>query len=113
MTTTQDVARKVLDLPLPPNDADAPTIRSYLIALLANVWEHGECFNGKRPFGNSGWQWDLFPPLITAGLIPGTLDEDGYVEDIDDRTARTLIAAAIRELGNATIEPGITEAGAR
>jgi hypothetical protein len=92
-------ARQALDLPMPDNDANATSIRSYLVELLAKVWEEGECFNGKRPFGNSGWEYDLFPPLITAGLVTGRLDEDGYVDDIDDRAATLLIAAAIRELG--------------
>ncbi|MFI7073495.1 hypothetical protein [Micromonospora sediminicola] len=97
-TTTPETARQVLDLPMPTNDADAPTVRAYLIELLAKVWEEGECFNGKRPFGNSGWDYDLYPPLITAGLVAGKLDEDGWIEEVDDRAASRLVAAAIREL---------------
>ncbi|MFI1197720.1 hypothetical protein ACH4T9_31290 [Micromonospora sp. NPDC020750] len=91
-------ARQALALTLPNNDAEAATIRDYLIELLAKVWEDGECFNGKRPFGNSGWEYDLYPPLIAAGLVPGRVGADGNVEDIDDRGASSLIAAAIREL---------------
>lgn len=100
MTDTIDptTARQVLDLALPSNDADAATIRDYLIELLAKVWQEGECFNGKRPFGNSGWEDELYPPLITAGKVAGRLDENGYVEDVDEPAAQRLIAAAIREL---------------
>jgi len=91
-------ARQALDLAMSDNDAGAATIRDYLIELLARVWSEGEYFNGKRPFGNSDWDYELFPPLITAGLVSGRLDEDGYADDIDDSSARRLIAAAIREL---------------
>jgi hypothetical protein len=97
-TIDPTTARQALGLPMPANDADAATIRDYLIALLAKVWEEGECFNGKRPFGNSGWEDELYPPLITAGLATGQLDEDGYVADVDEPAAQQLIAAAIREL---------------
>lgn len=95
---TNTTARQVLNLPLPPNDAEAATIRDYLIALLALVWTDRECFNGKRPFGNSGWQYELYPALITAGLVAGQLDEDGYVKEVDRQAADALIGAAIREL---------------
>ncbi|WP_328344603.1 hypothetical protein [Micromonospora sp. NBC_00421] len=97
-TIDADTARRVLDLPLPDNDADAATVRDYLIELLAMVWEEEQGFNGKRPFGNSGWQSDLHLPLIIAGMVPGRLDEDGYIEHIDQQAADRLIAAAIREL---------------
>ncbi|MFJ8690195.1 hypothetical protein [Micromonospora wenchangensis] len=100
MTGTIDTAtaRRVLDLPLPDNDAEAATVRDYLIKLLGKVWDEGECFDGKRPFGNSGWDYDLHQPLVTNGLVEGRMDTDGYVEEIDREAAYHLIAAAIREL---------------
>lgn len=95
-----DTARRVLDLPMPDgNDAGATTIRDYLIRLLTEVWRENECFSGKRPFGNSGWDYDLYGPLVEAGLIRGRLDEDGYLEDVDDEAGDRLILAAIAELG--------------
>lgn len=90
---------QVLALPMEANDSGADTVRGYLVALLAEVWEHTEGFSGKRPFGNSGWDWDLMLPLIKAAFITGTLDEDGYIEDCDDRAGKKLIADAIRHLG--------------
>lgn len=72
-------ALEILDTPMEPNDSGATTVRGYLIALLAAVWEHGEDFSGKRPFGNSGWTWDLYGALVKAGHIDGTFDEDGYI----------------------------------
>lgn len=89
----------ILNLPMPqPNDADATTIGDYLIKLLAKVWEENECFNGKRPFGNSGWDYDLYPPLIAAGLVSGELDEDDYIDTIDQPAAAAMIADAIQHL---------------
>lgn len=96
--------QQILDLPLDDNDSGANTIRGYLIALTSEVWQHGEGFSGKRPFGNSGWEWDLYPPLITNGLVNGKLHEDGYIEDVDDDAAHALIAEAIKALAE-TAQP--------
>ncbi|MET8430081.1 hypothetical protein [Nocardia sp. NPDC004860] len=81
------------------NDAGAETIRGYLTALLRQLWEHGENFGGKRPFGNSGWEYDLYRTLAGAGLIEATLDDEGFLDTCDDRTGHELIAQAITALG--------------
>jgi hypothetical protein len=68
-------------------DSDAGkniTIRDYLYTLLKTLWIEEEGFNGKRPFGNSGWTLDFAKPLIEHGYIQGSLDEDGYLDDYDD-----------------------------
>lgn len=88
----------ILDLELGPNDADAKTIREYLKALLKAVWTEGEGFSGKRPFGNSGWQYDMYPALIKAGMVTGKLDDQGFVEEVDDSAAEKLILGAIESL---------------
>lgn len=88
----------VLDLEMGRNDAGAKTVREYLKKLLAEVWEHEECFSGKRPFGNSGWSWELYLPLVKAGIVTGTLDEHGNIEDCDDDAAKAIIAKAIEDL---------------
>lgn len=74
MTTdsTEPTAQQVLDTPLRDNDAGAATIRDYLTKLLLGVWEHKEGFDGKRPFGNSGWDYELYDGLARAGLIDAT-----------------------------------------
>lgn len=89
---------KILDLPMTENDAKAATVRDYLKALLAALWERDEGFSGKRPFGNSGWKYELYAPLIKAGIVEGHLDENGYVEEIAEGEADELIAKAIAEL---------------
>lgn len=61
------------------------TVREYLCSLLTTLWDEQEGFSGKRPFGNSGWDHDLYAPLIQAGFIKGKLEEPGgYVERIDN-----------------------------
>lgn len=91
--------RKLLDLPLDPNDADAATVRHYLVELLRRAWEGGEDFC-KRPFGNSGWQYDVYGPMVKAGLVDGELDEHGYLERVDSRAADALLDKAIRALAD-------------
>lgn len=90
----------ILDVPMDENDADAATIRDYLKLLLVTVWQQNEQFSGKRPFGNSGWQWDVYRALVKAKLIAGEIDE---FDDCDvPREAREiadkLIVEAIRSL---------------
>lgn len=100
--TITPTPQQVLDLRMQPNDADAATIRDYLIKLLHLVWEDREGFDGKRPFGNSGWAWDVYGDLIRAGYVPGSFDEDGDVEVFDDDAqviADQLITDAINHLG--------------
>jgi hypothetical protein len=62
-------------------DSDAGddlTVKQYLHALLRTLWDEQESFSGKRPFGNSGWDFDLYAPLAKAGFIDlGPLGEDG------------------------------------
>lgn len=74
---------------------DDETVRSYLCLLLTALWEEKEAFNGKYPFGDSGWEYDLYAPLVKAGFIKGSLDEyaDGhvYVEDFNKKDADAFI----------------------
>ena len=72
----------ILDLTMQENDSGAKTIREYLKTLLTTVWEEEESFSGKRPFGNSGWKYDIYRTLATHKFIEAEIDEDGYVIDI-------------------------------
>lgn len=82
----------------PENDAEASTIKEYLIKLLTELWEKGEGFSGKRPFGNSGWEYELYLPLVKAGAVNGKLDSEGYIQEVDTDAANTLIFDAIEAL---------------
>lgn len=68
----------ILNLPMQENDAQAETVRDYLKALLERVWVEQEGFSGKRPFGNSGWYWDLYLPLLDAGVVADHGLEHGW-----------------------------------
>lgn len=79
-------------------DSDAGkniTIRHYLFSLISVLWKEQECFSGKRPFGNSGWDYDLYVPLIKNGFLAGEIDEDGYIENIDDKAAHEYVSRLI------------------
>lgn len=89
---------EVLSIEMRENDAEAATVRDYLKALVLRVWDEGEGFSGKRPFGNSGWQCDMPQALVRAGAVKGKLDDDGYLDDWDEPEADKLIRAAIAAL---------------
>jgi hypothetical protein len=77
---------------------DGSTVRSYFKDLLLSLWLQGSDFDSKRPFGDGGWQFDVYAALITANLIPGKLDEDGYIDTVDEAAADQLITEAIKAL---------------
>lgn len=95
MVTT---AQQVLDTPMGANDADVDTVRDYLIKLLSTLWGQAEDFSSKRPFGNSDWQWEVYAALAKAGLVEGSFDEDGYINEIDTGAADNLMQMAIESL---------------
>jgi len=76
------------------------TIKEYFIRLLLELWQDGEGFNGKRPFGNSGWDYQIYQALVKNGIVEGVLDSEGYLEHFDQVEADKLIIEAIKNLGN-------------
>lgn len=90
------------------NDAGASSVREYLVTLLATLWYEQEGFGGKRPFGNSSWDYEIYKPLIREGLMDGSFDEDGYVEEIDTKTGHKLVAQAIQALNVSPPGPPVT-----
>jgi hypothetical protein len=78
------------------SDAGAElTVREYLHALLRTLWREQEGFSGKRPFGNSDWDCELYAPLIREKYIDGSLDEDGYVNHVEETGAHAFVEALI------------------
>lgn len=96
---------EILDVELGENDADASTIREYLKALLSALWDEGESFSGKRPLGNSDWQWPIYRALVKAEAVEtdetfldgDDLDSLGY-GNFDMAEADRLIHLAIQAL---------------
>ena len=75
------------------------TIKSYLIEILATLWQEGERFSPKRAIGDSGWQWEVYSALVREKKVAGNLDERGYAEDVDISASDKLIIEAIKTLG--------------
>lgn len=75
------------------------TIEWFLIKLLSKLWELESCFSGKRPLGNSGWKQDMKKAMIINGYVDGKLDEDGYIEKIDNQIFNSIIQELIHRLG--------------
>ena len=90
--------KKVLAIRMGENDANAKTVKAYLRALLTELWSEVEGFSGKRPFGNSGWEHELYWALVNANAVEGSLDDDGYLADYDKDAADALIFEAIDAL---------------
>lgn len=74
------------------------TVGEYLIELGQRVWEEGEGFSGKRPFGNSGWQTDVMYVLADGGFIGGTRNSEGDWEDLDEVRGNEIILACFKRL---------------
>ena len=65
------------------------TLRSWLKMLLGQLWDDREGFDGKRPFGNGGWDADLWAELIGRGIVEGELDA---AEAFDEFVAAAIAA---------------------
>lgn len=87
-----------LSVPMAENDADVRTVGEYLYFLLFKVWDEGESFSGKRPFGNSGWEYELYTALVAAGIVEGEIDEDGCLTEFDEQGASEAVYAAIEQI---------------
>jgi len=86
---------KVLDLEVEPHGSPKTTIRKYLHKLLSMVWEHRECFDGKRPFGMSDWEYDLYMPLVKAGYVRGSKKKGDDVVNVDTREGKKFVSDII------------------
>jgi len=71
------------------------SVRGYLKQLLITLWREDEDFDAKKPFGNSGWQYTVYAALIKGKFIHGSLDKDGFVEEIDSVRADMYIMELI------------------
>ena len=89
------------------NRGDMPntkTLGDYLKKLFKTLWQEGECFNSKRPLGNSDWQWEVYYVLIKNKVIDGIIDEYDCVAvantDQADKVILELIDYLFREVEN-------------
>ena len=85
-------------IPMGKNDIGAKTIGEYFEKLLLTLWDEQEDFSGKRPFGNSGWEYDVYASLISAGVVDGSLDEEGYVSNVAYSAANDIVCEMIKQI---------------
>lgn len=91
--------KNILGIPMEENDADASTIGEYLIRLLCALWTEGEGFSGKRPFGNSGWEYEIYRSLVASKIVEGQIDEEyGDLLDVNKKDANEIILETIKSL---------------
>jgi hypothetical protein len=88
------IGKAILDLPMKSTDTGATSVHGYLQRLLRAVWIEEEDFDGKRPFGNYGWQEEIYETLVFQGFLAGT--PDGMPDsDVD---AEELVLLAIDQM---------------
>jgi hypothetical protein len=90
---------ELLALPMrEDNEAEASTVKDYFRSLLVTLFEEGDDFSAKRPFGNSGWEEELFVAFVDAGVLEAEIDEDGYLDDYNPSDAYDLVYEALEAL---------------
>lgn len=93
--------KEILDLEFESSDLGRTvTIREFFKELLTALFKDSEGFNGKRPFGNSGWEYDLCARLAQCGIINGDISECcGFTNwDYNENEAKSKILELIKEL---------------
>lgn len=82
-------------------DVDVTTLRGYFHALLETLWLDGEGFSGKRPFGNSGWEVDVYLALVEMGAVKGRImrgEDWSELDSCDYEAANKLVVKLIKEM---------------
>jgi len=89
-----------LDVRFDSDAGDQITVRDYFRLLLETLIREEESFSGKRPFGNSGWMYELYSPLAIAGFIEcesANPDEHACLSGSQKIAARKFILNLVRE----------------
>lgn len=96
---------KVLALEI-ENYPEPCSLRGFLQNLLLKIVEEEESFNGKRPFGDSGWLWGIWIALHKGGYIAATtykhdpedeeVEYDFTVDQLED--AQALLSEVIKHM---------------
>jgi hypothetical protein len=91
MMTPQEALDVPLDLPY--RFDDATTLRQIIKRLASKVFEEDEGFDGKRPFGDSLWQYALNRACVRAGILdpePGAANESFDFDDFIQQCIEAL-----------------------
>lgn len=88
---------EILDFEYDSREHGKISLRHYFYLLLFTLWKEGEGFSGKRPFGNSCWEYDIYEILVKAGAVRGEFDYDETTGEcyglasVDEQTANHLV----------------------
>lgn len=86
---------EILKLPV---EEEAENIGAFLHKLLITLWVEGEGFSGKRPFGDSNWDFVLYKTLVNFEVVDGSIDEYGNLESFNEEAADQIIRLCIFHL---------------
>lgn len=86
------------------------TIAEFFESCMMALWMEGESFSGKRPFGNSGWEYDIINALAAGDFIKskkkifdggGFADYTEYtISDQERKKADKIIKGVIKHIFN-------------
>ena len=85
---------KINDMVIDSKDFGKVRLEDLFKKMLLKLWTEGEGFDVV----DGGWQFDVYKALIENGCINGTIDEDGFVEDVDEKAADFAIGLLIGSL---------------
>jgi squalene cyclase len=87
----------VLDTPLLN---EFGTIRTWFISAMQMLWRETESFNGKRPNGDSGWDFDL---ILAVAVHRGLADTQEFeITKEQEQEIEKEIAQALEDWYNET-----------
>ncbi len=87
--------RDALELRFDSDAGENRTVREYLQILLTRLWREQERFSGKRPFGNSGWEYELLDALGRAGFVDCDVEDDEVFFDDGEKAAANRYVEAL------------------
>lgn len=91
--------KKILKVPMGEHADAGPTVGDHLRTTLKALIREGEGFSGKRPLGNSDWDYQLARALIQHKVILGTLDEFGDLEEFEWADFNKAMDKAVDAMG--------------
>jgi hypothetical protein len=96
-----------LDVRFDSDAGEKITIRDYFRRLLLKLWHENYRFDSKRPFGNSGWEIEVYRALGKAGFVElGEYDEENdefsFTTEEQEQKAHEYCVQLIRYI----FEPG-------
>lgn len=77
MTTTANY-RQILNCPHKNDNGTSTTVGEYLCKLLTKLLTDVEGFDGKKPYGNSGWELEILESLNEYGYLYAQSGSDDY-----------------------------------